>query len=262
MPLTEALRAAQESGAPIVVPYLMVDRPRLGHLRANVRALKAGGASALELGFPFSDPIADGPILEAASGRALDHGTHWHDLLAAARVAREILPTAVMTYANPVWQEGLDTGIEQLSSAGVSGLIVPDLSFEESRPWRTAARARGVALVLMAAPGSPPARTRRLARASRGFLYLVSRYGTTGAATRDPSVDLSPIVRAAHASAPELPVLIGFGVRDRASAGRALSTGADGVVVGTALEELLQRRPSSAALSRWIRSIASASPPR
>ncbi len=259
MPIAEALSAAKKAGTPIVVPYLMVDRPRLGGLRRTVESLKEGGASALELGFPFSDPIADGPVLEAASGRALDHGTHWHDLLDAARIASAVLPTAVMTYANPVWQEGLDPGMKQLSEAGVSGLIVPDLSFEESRPWSTAARANGLALVLMAAPGSPPERTRRLARASRGFLYLVSRYGTTGAAARDPSVDLSPIVRAAHASAPDLPMLIGFGVRDRASATRALATGADGVVVGTALEVLLQGRASSRAVSRWIRAIASAS---
>jgi len=260
--LAETLLAARRSGSPIVVPYLMVDRRRLGPLRATVEALKAGGASALELGFPFSDPIADGPVLEAASGRALDHGTRWRDFLEAARAASAVLPTAVMTYANPVWQEGLGSGIQQLKNSGVSGLIVPDLSLEEAGPWSTAARENDLALVLMAAPGSPAERIRRLARASRGFLYLVSRYGTTGAAARDTSVDLSPIVRAAHTSAPNLPVLIGFGVGDRASAARALATGADGVVVGTALEELLQRHPSSRRISAWIREIASASRPR
>jgi tryptophan synthase alpha chain len=260
--LTEALRATQKTGRPILVPYLMVDRRRSRHLRETVEALKAGGASALELGFPFSDPIADGPVLEAASGRALYHGTHWRDLLEAARVASDVLPTAVMTYANPVWQEGLGSGIQQLKNSGVSGLIVPDLSFEEAGPWSAAARENGLALVLMAAPGSPTERIRRLARASRGFLYLVSRYGTTGAAARDLSVDLTPIVRAAHASAPDLPVLIGFGVRDRASAARALATGADGVVVGTALEELLEDRPSLKRVSGWIHEIASASRPR
>jgi tryptophan synthase alpha chain len=261
VPLTDALRHARESGSPIVVPYLMIDRPRLGSLRRTVEALRDGGACALELGFPFSDPIADGPVLEAAAGRALDHGTRWRDLLAACRVASAMVPTAVMTYANPVWQEGLDAGLKQLSSAGASGLIVPDLSLEESRPWRAAARSNGLALVLLAAPGSPAERTRRLARASRGFLYLVSRYGTTGAAARDPSVDLRPIVQTAHNAAPRLPVLVGFGVRDGASAARALATGADGVVVGTALEELLARHPTSGTVSRWIRAIASASTP-
>ena len=262
MPLADALRTARRSGRPLVVPYVMVDRSRLASLRSTVEALRDGGACALELGFPFSDPIADGPVLEAAAGRALARRTGWSDLLRACRVASPVLPTAVMTYANPVWQEGLSAGLRQLSRAGATGLIVPDLSFEESAPWRRAARTAGLALVLLSAPGSRPDRTRALARASRGFLYLVSRYGTTGVGVPDPSVDLRPIVRDAHRAAPRLPVLVGFGVRDRASAGRALATGADGVVVGTALEELLEGRPSRARLRDWIREIAAAPRPR
>jgi tryptophan synthase alpha chain len=259
VPLADALQAAKDAGRPLVVPYLMVDRARATSLRRTVEALRDGGAVALELGFPFSDPIADGPVLEAAAGRALARGTGWSDLLRACRVASSVLPTAVMTYANPVWQEGLESGLRQLARAGATGLIVPDLSLEESLAWRTQARRAGLSLVLLSAPGSSPERTRALARASRGFLYLVSRYGTTGTAARDPSVDLRPIVRTAHRAAPRLPVLVGFGVRDRASAGRALATGADGVVVGTALEELLQGRPSSDRVRNRIRAIASAS---
>jgi len=260
VPIAEALRENQARGTPSVVPYLMVDRARLPALRRTVEALREGGASALELGFPFSDPIADGPVLEAAAGRSLRHRTGWADLLRACRAASSILPTAVMTYANPVWQEGWDRGLGALASAGATGLIVPDLSLEESPPFRTAARAHGLALVLLAAPGSPPKRTRAIARASRGFLYLVSRYGTTGAAGRVASVDLRPIVHTAHRAAPHLPVLVGFGVRDRATAARALSTGADGVVVGTALEELLSGRPRAVEITRWLRSIVGATP--
>ena len=261
MLLADALRRARESGSPIVVAYLMVDRLRVSALRRTVVALLEGGATALELGFPFSDPIADGPVLEAAAGRALSHGTTWRDLLNACRIASAILPTAVMTYANPVWQEGLHRGLGQLAHAGATGLIVPDLSFEEASPWRSAARSRGLALVLMAAPGSDAQRTSRLARASRGFLYLVSRYGTTGSGSRDSSVDLQSIVEAAHRAAPHLPVLVGFGVRDRTSAAQAVATGADGVVVGTALEELLAGRPSAEMIRGWTRTIALASQP-
>jgi len=167
-----------------------------------------------------------------------------------------VLPTAVMTYANPVWQEGLADGLHDLASAGASGLIVPDLPFEESPPFRTAARAAGLDLVLLAAPGSPRARTRALARASRGFLYLVSRYGTTGSRSGAGAVDLAPIVRTAHEAAPSLPVLVGFGVRDRATAAAALRSGADGVVIGTALEERLDAGTTPDGLRRWLRSIA------
>jgi len=255
--LGDRLSELQRAGAPIIVPYLMVDRARLGSLERIVRALRDGGAGALELGFPFSDPIADGPVLEAAAGRALHHGTGWRDLVRACRCASPVLPTAVMTYANPVWQEGLVDGLRELAAAGASGLIVPDLSFEESPPFRSAARASGLDLVLLAAPGSPRARTRALARASRGFLYLVSRYGTTGAGGRQGAVDLRPIVRTAHDAAPGLPVLVGFGVRDRASASAAWASGADGVVIGTALEERLESGTRPDALRRWLRSIAS-----
>jgi len=258
MLLAEALRRNRDAGVPSVVPYLMVDRRRSKELRATVEALRDGGASALELGFPFSDPIADGPVLEAAAGRALRHRTGWKDLLGACRITSSMLPTAVMTYANPVWQEGLDRGLDELAGAGASGLIVPDLSLEESPPFRAAARSSGLALVLLAAPGSPSARTRALARESRGFLYLVSRYGTTGTGVCDPSIDLRPIVETAHRASPHLPVLVGFGVRDRATATRALATGADGVVVGTALEERLATRPRPVEVSRWLRTIASA----
>ena len=258
MRVDEALRDGLAAEAPIVVPYLMVDRSRRDGLRRTVESLRAGGATALELGFPFSDPIADGPVLEAAAGRALRHRTGWRDLLEACRVASSVLPTAVMTYANPVWQEGLGPGLGALAAAGASGLIVPDLSLEESPPFRAAARANGLSLVLLAAPGSSPSRVRAIARASRGFLYVVSHYGTTGAADRDPSVDLGPIVRGAHRASPGLPVLVGFGVRDRASAARALSSGADGVVVGTALEERIAERATAFELSRWLRDIASA----
>lgn len=239
---------------------MLVDRRRLPLLAPTVEALVRGGATAVELGFPFSDPIADGPVLEAAHSRALRHGTTWSDLLAACRTTSVRLPVAVMTYANPIWHRGLVRGVRELAEAGASGLIVPDLSLEESAPFARAARAAGVSLVLFAAPGVSPRRLSTIARRSRGFLYLVSRYGTTGGSERSSGIDLAPLVRTAHTAAPRLPVLIGFGVRDRASAARALASGADGVIVGSALEERLTARDTAAAIERWLRSIASAQP--
>jgi len=240
------------------VPYLLVDRQRQRRLHATVTALRDAGATALELGFPFSDPIADGPVLESAAGRALRHGTTWSDLLRACRTASGILPTAVMTYANPVWRHGLDRAASDLAGAGASGLIVPDLSLEEAAPWARAARRGGLSLVLLAAPGVSSGRIRRIAHASHGFLYLVSRYGTTGTSAAGAQVDLRPLVAASHRAAPDLPVLVGFGVRDAASAARALSTGADGVVIGSALEERIERNPRPALLARWLAPIARA----
>lgn len=253
MNLTDALRGAREHGRPAVLPYLMVDRGRADSRARIVSAFRRAGATALELGFPFSDPVADGPVLEAAANRALQDGTRWNDLLLACREASRILPTAVMTYANPVWRRGLDEAMAELAGAGATGLIVPDLPLEESSLWRRAARRAGVALVLLAAPGVPLSRLDRIVRASSGFLYLVGRYGTTGATQAGTTVDLAPLIRRARRVAPDLPVLIGFGIRDRASVARALAQGADGTVVATALEELLNRGTHPAFLERWLR---------
>ncbi|MGA9839600.1 MAG: tryptophan synthase subunit alpha [Thermoplasmata archaeon] len=256
MSIASALRSARARGRTVVVPYLMVDRSRRTQLAATVEALRIGGASALELGFPFSDPIADGPVLEAAHEHALRSGTSWTEIVGALRVASPLLPTAVMTYANPLAHRGLDRALGELSAAGATGLIVPDLSLEEVRPFARAARRHAISLILLAAPGVDSRRLERIARSSRGFLYLVGHYGTTGGAARGATVDLRPIVTTARAAAPNLPVVIGFGVRDRASAGRALSSGADGVVVGSALEEQLQRDGSPAAVTRFLARIS------
>ncbi len=250
--LGSALRARVAGGGRAVVPYLMVDRGRRARLPTTVRALATAGATALELGFPFSDPIADGPTLEAAHGRALEHGTDWTDLLGQLRVASRELRTAVMTYANPLWAHGLARSLAELARAGASGLIVPDLSYEEAGPFAAAARRSGLDLVLLAAPSATPGRIAEIAGRSRGFLYLVSRYGTTGARSPAPARELGPLVRAAHRARPGLPVLIGFGVRDAPSTRAALASGADGVVVGSALEEVLARRVRPSAVASWL----------
>jgi tryptophan synthase alpha chain len=250
-----ALREARAQSRPSLVPYVMVDRGRRGRLREVADGLRKAGATAVELGFPFSDPIADGPVLEAAAYRALANGTDWSELCRAVRTVAPILPTAVMTYANPVWRRGLLPALSELATSGASALIVPDLSLEESRPWSAATRSREIDLVLLAAPGGTKNRIAEIARRTRGFLYLVSRYGTTGVGAGGAADDLGPLVRAAHAAAPRLPVLIGFGIRDRASAARALRSGADGVIVGSALEERLSRGDSISSVSRWLASL-------
>ena len=251
-PLARALRAAAHAGRGAVVPYLMVDRARRGRLGPTVAALADAGATALELGFPFSDPIADGPTLEAAADRALTHGTTWADLLGQIASASSRLPTAVMTYANPVWARGLPRAVRELHRAGATGLIVPDLSLEEAAPWRRAARAAGLSLVLLGAPSASPGRIAQIARRSEGFLYLVSRFGTTGRRDPAPSSQLQPLVDASHRAVPELPVLIGFGVHDPASARAAVASGADGVVIGSALEEVVGTGAAPRKIGSWL----------
>jgi tryptophan synthase alpha chain len=258
MQLTRAFADARTNGRAIVVPYLLVDRHRRTRTRSIVRALADAGATGIELGFPFSEPIADGPVLAAAHARSLEHGTTWSDLLANLRVAAPILPTAVMTYSNPLLRRGLDRAVGEIAEAGGSALIVPDLSLEETPPFRAAARRAGLALVLLAAPGMTSGRLRRIAAASSGFLYLVGHYGTTGGPAQGARTDLRPLIEEAWGAHPELPVLVGFGIRDRASAERALAAGADGVVVGTAIEQLLGDGKDLAPLRRWMVEVTSA----
>lgn len=236
---------------PALVAYFMVDRDRRGSFGRLALQARRAGADALELGFPFSDPIADGPVLQAVADRALKNGTTWRDLIGAIGETSPILPTAVMTYANPVWRRGLDRGILELRRAGAGGLIVPDLSLEEAGPWRRSAREADVDLIMLAAPGARPQRVAALARASSGFLYLVSRYGTTGTSGGMAS-DLAGIVRASHDTSPTLPVIVGFGIHDGPSARAAMRSGADGVVVATALEEALGTTTSLAAVDRIL----------
>ena len=261
MRLASAFAEARTNGRTIVVPYLLVDRHRRTRTRAIVRALAETGATGLELGFPFSEPIADGPVLAAAHARSLGHGTTWEDLLADLRDAAPILPTAVMTYSNPLLRHGLDRTLAEIAEAGGSALIVPDLSLEETPPFRAAARRAGLSLVLLVAPGVSADRVRRIAEASTGFLYVVGQYGTTGGPAKGARAELGPMIEEAWSAHPDLPVLVGFGIRDRASAERALASGADGVVVGTAIEQLVGHGADLAPLRRWMTDVAGARRP-
>jgi tryptophan synthase alpha chain len=256
--LGEVLETNRRENRGSLLVYLMVDAARQTAWRAQARACRAAGATGIELGFPFSDPIADGPTLQVAASRALEHGTEWHHLLAALRIVSKELPVAVITYANPVFRHGLARACGDIAAAGGSALIIPDLALEESVPWRAAARTAGLSLVQMGSPASPKSRVRQLAKASRGFLYLVSRYGTTGQGGTAPKADLRKIVAASHAERPKLPVLVGFGVRAPGDLAPIRATGADGAIVGSAVEDILNRSLDPDRLGRFLRPLSHA----
>jgi tryptophan synthase alpha chain len=161
-----------------------------------------------------------------------------------------------MTYANPVLVHGLTNAISELAAHHAGGLIVPDLSWEESGPWRAACRKAGISLVQMATPATSLARVRVLARGSRGFVYLVSHYGTTGRAGFAPSEELRPIIAAIRDAAPTTPVLLGFGIRKGSDVRASRALGVDGVVVGSAFEELIERGRSPERIRRFLEPFA------
>ncbi len=237
--LEAALRAPALEGRPAVVSYLTAGFPSFERFAALLPHV-AAASDAIEIGVPFSDPVADGVTIQRASHVALQDGTSLRrilDLLAGLS-PRLTTPVLFMSYLNPLLAFGLDDMAEACLQAGVAGLIVPDLPLEECAELRAALDVRGLALVQLVTPVTPPARLSALCKASRGFVYAVTVTGTTGgevAAKEDLAVYLDRVRATAT-----VPVLAGFGIRKPEQV-RAIAWHADGVVVGSALLELVER---------------------
>ena len=216
-----------------LMPYLMGGFPDLERSLAVGRAYAAAGASLVELGVPFSDPLADGPVIHAAGTAALRAGATLHGVLRVAARLAESLPVVVMCYANPIYARGLERFAEQLVESGASGLIVPDLPLEEADAVLEVCDARGLALVPLVAPTTPELRLEQIGRRARGFVYAVSLLGTTGERAQVDGGLRALLERAAaHA---EVPVAVGFGISTPEHARRAVEAGAQGVIIGSRL---------------------------
>jgi len=228
-----------------LMPYLMGGFPTLPASREIGLAYARGGADLVELGVPFSDPLADGPVIHAAATAALDAGATLPAVLEVGRAIAEHVPVVLMCYANPIFARGLERFVDGLVSAGISGLIVPDLPLEESGDALAACDARGIALVPLVAPTTPVDRLASIGALARGFLYAVSVTGTTGERT---AVDggLEVLVRRAAAHT-EVPVAVGFGIATPEQAAAAAAAGADGVIIGSRLVRAAGDAPEPAA---------------
>lgn len=253
--LERRIRAANAEGRCALLPYLMAGFPRRAGFEALLERV-AARAEIVELGLAFSDPTADGPVIAAAGQAALAEGATlaWLCERVAALRGRLAAGLVLMSYLNPLLARGLERALDELADAGFEGLIVPDVPLEEAGELRALADARGLALVQLVTPLTPPARVAALAAASRGFVYAVTRTGVTGArAEPAPVADTLARVRAASA----LPVCAGFGLREPGQV-RALRASCDGLVVGTALIERLQRGEDPLPLLESLREAASA----
>ena len=216
-----------------LMPYLMGGFPDVATSLAIGRAYADGGADLIELGIPFSDPIADGPVIQAAGSRALAAGTGVADVLRICAELAPRLPVVLMTYANLVLARGVEAFTADAAAAGASGLIVPDLPLEEAPAVLEACEAAGLALVPLVAPTTTDDRMARIGERARGFLYTVSVTGTTGerAALSDT---FAAIVQRAK-SHTDVPVALGFGIATPEQAADAAQAGADGVIIGSRL---------------------------
>jgi tryptophan synthase alpha chain len=215
------------------MPYLMGGFPDLEGSRAVARAYADGGADLVELGVPFSDPLADGPVIQAASTASLRAGTTLDGVLGVCEELAQRVPVVVMCYVNLVLARGPEGFCAALRDAGASGVIVPDLPLEESPELAAAANAAGLALVPLVAPTTPDERLARIGAGAQGFLYTVSVTGTTGerAALADQYAEVIGRAKASTA----VPVALGFGISTPEQASQAADAGADGVIVGSRL---------------------------
>jgi tryptophan synthase alpha chain len=233
-----------------LMPYLMGGFPDLAASRAIGEAYADGDADIVELGVPFSDPLADGPVIQAAGTRALAAGATVDSVLEVAAALAPHLPVVVMAYANLVFARGAERFAGALAAAGASGLIVPDLPLEEAPAALEACDAAGVALVPLVAPTTPDERLAAIGARARGFIYTVSVTGTTG--ERASLADaFSAVVGRAKAHAP-VPVALGFGIATAEHAVQAAEAGADGVIVGSRLVRAAGEAADPAAAVREV----------
>jgi tryptophan synthase alpha chain len=224
---------AATNGRAALMPYLMGGFPDLEASRAIGEAYADGGADLVELGVPFSDPLADGPVIHAAGTKALAAGATVPGVIELARSLSERLPVILMIYANLVMARGVERFADELERANVSGLIIPDLPLEEAPPVLDACDASGIALVPLVAPTTPEDRLARIGAQARGFVYTVSVTGTTGERVALAERFEAVVARAkAHT---DVPVALGFGISTPEQAAQAAAAGADGVIVGSRL---------------------------
>ena len=238
----------RERGERALMPYFTAGDPSLAETRRLVAAAERAGADVVELGVPFSDPIADGPVVQRAGARALAAGASLPrvlELVAGLRADGVKLPIALMTYYNPVLAFGLKSFARTAIDAGADAVIVPDLPYEECDPLRAEAEPAGLDLVQFVAPTSPAARVKTIARLARGFIYVVSVTGITGERrTLPPELDAQ--IRTLRLVTTK-PLCVGFGVSTPEQVG-AVGKLADGILVGSAIVRLVERHTGDPSL--------------
>ena len=233
----ERIEAAFRSGRVAFMPYSVLGYPTPEASLQVVQELVACGADLLELGVPFSDPLADGPVIQAATQRALQNGVTLGDciaMLARLRARGVSIPALLMGYLNPILAYGIERFVADSAAGGADGFIIPDLPPEEADEIEAACRSRQLALVYLLAPTSSPERIALIAARSQGFIYLVSLTGVTGARRHLPAELADFVARVRKAT--QKPLAVGFGIASGAQAG-AVGRLADGVIVGSALVE-------------------------
>ena len=239
--IAEAFQKSKAQGHGALIGYVTAGDPKPEMTTKIADALILGGVDILELGLPFSDPIADGPTIQAASVRALASGTTPFKVLQIAGEIRRShrIPIIVMTYYNPVFKMGIEEFCATANENMVDGIIVPDLPVEEAGDYKQVATNFGLDTIFLAAPSTSPERLKTIISCSSGFLYLVSRFGVTGAKTAMEDSTIQLVKRVLPFTAGKIPLAVGFGVSKPEHVKKLISAGADGVIVGSAFVDIV-----------------------
>jgi tryptophan synthase alpha chain len=257
--LAEAFGRAKASGSPALVTYVTAGDPTLDRTAGILRALDRAGATAIEVGVPFSDPLADGPVIQRATERALASGTTLAGVLDLIEKVRPDIRAGIVifSYANPIMRLGAEVFADRAEAAGVDGVLVLDLPLEEAGDFRRLLASRGIDTILLLSPTTTDERLKKAAEVGSGFLYAISRLGVTGARDRvaDGAEEMVRRIRAVS----DLPVALGFGI-SKPEHVREVGQWADAAVVGSALVSVIAEAGASADLDtrveeyvRWLK---------
>lgn len=241
----ERIQTIFQPQRPAFMPYAVLGYPDREASLENIRQLVSAGADVLELGIPFSDPLADGPLIQAAAQQALANGATVRECLHMTKSLRDEgmeIPAVTMGYMNPMMAYGLEAYVKDAVDAGVDGVIVPDLPPEEADPIAALCTAHGLALIYFLAPTSTPERIELVANRAQGFIYLISVTDVTGT-RQDVATDLGPLVQRVRERT-SIPLAVGFGIRNGEQA-RAVGHLVDGVIVGSALVQCARQSPAA-----------------
>lgn len=259
--VAECFKNLRDRGECALIPFITAGDPDLETTGKALRILEQAGADLIELGVPYSDPLADGPVIQAAATRALQRGVKLEDVLALVKEVNQDItaPLILFTYYNPIHYRGIEAFVAQIAAAGVQGLVVPDLPLEEAENLLQATAEKGIALTLLVAPTSPLERITAIARQSQGFIYLVSVTGVTGmrGEVQGRVEDLLASLR----EVTDKPIGVGFGISTPQQARQVKQWGADAAIVGSAfVKRLAAGTPAEglAATAEFCRSLKQA----
>ena len=229
-----------------LVSYIMVGYPSESATLSAIRGLVKGGADIIELGFPFSDPIADGPVIQKASTGSLNNGIKIEKFFKLVKKIRKEtnIPLILMTYTNILYKQGYQKFIKNAKNAGIDGLILPDMAIEESKGYLSAAQMQKMDTIFLVSPNTQKNRLSKIAKATSGFLYMVAVFGTTGIQTKIHQYTIDAL-KSTKRRVKNVPVGVGFGISNEKDVKKYVSVGADAVIVGSANIKIMETTPKS-----------------